>query len=132
MGHSPLQYRTRTDICGKYQNFYVFKNTEPCHVAPAAGYANCETGTWSKEDQQGTVKRINYFRNLSGLSELKLSKNQKILEQEMKAALLCSQTDTLQHGGWTKKEKCYSKFLKFLRFSLKLKFLNLKFLFSSF
>jgi hypothetical protein len=106
--YSKLQHRTRTDICGKYQNFYIFKNTTPCHIPPAAGYANCETGTWSKEDQQGTVKRINYFRNLSGLSELKLSTNKKILDQEMKGALLCSQTDKLQHGGWTKKEKCYS------------------------
>jgi hypothetical protein len=105
---SPLQFRTRTDICGRYQNFYVFKNTTPCHVAPASGFANCETGTWSTEDQLGTEKRVNYYRNIAGLSEIKLSTDKKILEAEMKGALLMAQTDKLQHGEWTKKEKCYS------------------------
>lgn len=91
-----LEGRSPDDVCHRYMKDIIqLKEVENCHI-PDAG--ECNSGKQNPQDVINTVRMLNYFRYLTGLSDLVESKDIKIKKQQMDACLVMSINDMFMHN----------------------------------
>ena len=107
---SDLEKRSRSDVCKLYNNGYAWTKTKnlKCHVPPSTSISCGKFGTWAAEDQKKSLSRVNYFRQLCGLSTIKASSNSETMSEQRKGAIMMAANSKMQHTGWTSSHKCYT------------------------
>lgn len=100
-----LEIRSRKDLQDQYKDLYSYwKKTGDCHTG---GSSDCTTGTHAQFDIDGTFKRVNFYRYLTGLKPTIQSTDTSLIDEEMKASMVLSKMGQLSHDlkpGMT----CYS------------------------
>lgn len=99
-----LERRSPDDVCREYQNNYIWKKTVPCYIPRD----DCIYGNHSNEDIESTEKRINFFRKLTGLVDVKQSKTANYINWANQASLVMDKNDILDHRLLNTSLKCWT------------------------
>lgn len=103
--YTELENRSPDDICREYQSNYVWTRKEPCYTAGDG----CNYGKHSQEDIEMTGKRVNFFRKLTGLSHVPLTKNEEFLNYVNQASLVMDKNNVFSHELTNKSApKCWT------------------------
>lgn len=103
-----LESRNPDDICQEYQNNYVWTKSSECYTQGQ----DCTYGTHSKEDIEWTGKRVNFFRNLTGLSEIPLTTKTEYLNYVNQASLVMSKNNIFSHSLDNESLECWTEAAK--------------------
>lgn len=100
-----LEKRSADSICQSYQTNYVWNRKNPCYTP---GH-DCIYGEHSQEDMEWTTKRVNFFRQLTGLSTIPQSTNKELINQTNQASLIMDKNNIFGHDLSNKSLKCWSE-----------------------
>lgn len=100
-----LEKRSADSICQNYQSNYVWQKGNPCYTQGEG----CQYGVHSQEDMEWTTKRVNFFRNLAGLTTIPQTTNQELFNQTNQASLIMDKNNILSHDLSNKNLICWNE-----------------------
>ncbi|KAK8857696.1 hypothetical protein M9Y10_016104 [Tritrichomonas musculus] len=99
-----LENRQPDEICQLYQRLYDHEVSN-CYKEGVG----CQYGVHSPEDILWTGNRVNFFRNITGLNEIPLTKSQTFLNYTNQAALVMSKNHIFTHYFSNHSLECWSE-----------------------
>ena len=104
-----LENRNPDSVCQEYQTNYLWTRPKSCYT-PGEG---CTYGTHNREDMEMTTKRVNFFRKITGLSQIPLSTNEEYLNWVNQASLVMDKNNIFSHDLTEKvAPKCWTEAAK--------------------
>ena len=88
-----LEQRNANDVCEDYQNNFVWEK-KPCYVPSGK---TCVYGTQSKEDREMATKRVNFYRQLTGLATIPQTNSIAYQNRSDQTALIMEENKFMNH-----------------------------------
>lgn len=100
-----LEQRSADEVCQSYQSNYEWKKTTKCYTEGTG----CNYGTHSSEDIEMTTKRLNFYRQLVGLSTVTPSTSNNDINYVNYASLIMEKNNRFNHDLSDTSLECWSE-----------------------